>query len=121
MNVTVISTRNMTALVEWYDEEGLHRGYIPQEVIYDNVVDDNILSVAIPYGLDWEYIIGEMLDKVTPHVFSENLRKVGIWTMEDLRSKPSEVFGAIQQTYGLDFSTLVLLTEQYMKEIHNGK
>jgi hypothetical protein len=117
MNVKIIASKNQTALVEWEDADGLHRGYIPEEVIYDNVVDDDVLSIVIPYGLEWEYIIGDLLNKVTPREFSKNLRKAGIWSMQDLRSNPSVVFGAIQQTYGLDFSTLVLLTEKYLKEI----
>jgi hypothetical protein len=123
MKVKVITTRYQTALIEWIGDDGIHRGTVPEEVVNDDIVRDDLLSLAIPYGMDWEFMLDGALGNVTPQVIANNLHRVGIWTLQDLRSRPQDAIGAIQAAYHLDFQTLLRLTEQHLRdneEVYHG-
>lgn len=70
------------------------------------------LQAGIPYGLPFAEMV------TVPSVdFAENLEtslhNYGIWTIDDLRTKGREVIGALQSTYGIELSRLVILAEAY--------
>jgi len=114
MLVKVIGTKSQSALIEWSRDGELHRGTVPEEVIIDGTVRDDLISIAIPYGLDWGYILQNVMNTVTPQIISNNLHNAGIWTIDDLRRNPMVAVGAIQSAYGLDFSILLRSAETFM-------
>jgi len=120
MIVKVINAKNQVALIEWREDGTVHRGIVPEEVIINETVRDDLISIVIPYGMDWEHLIADTLLNVTPQIISDNLHKVGIWTIDDLRGNPMVALGAIQTSYGLDFSILLRSAETFIKsEVNN--
>lgn len=120
MIVKVISTKYQGSLIEWSEDGALRRGIVPEEVIIDDAVRDDLLSIAIPYGLDWEHILADTMANVTPQIISNNLHNSGIWTIDDLRSNPMVALGAIQSAYGLDISILLRSAETFVKSGGNN-
>ena len=111
--VKILNSNGRSALIEWLDNDGVMRGIIPQEVIVDDFVNEEHLSLAIPYGIDWAYALENAIPKVTPQEFAAVLHQYNIWTLEDLTSNPARSFTAIQAVYGLDFQTLVKFAKSY--------
>ena len=107
--VRVVQKKGMAALVEWLDANGTHRATIPVKAIRDNKVAKDELDYGIPYGEPWEDLI---VLAATPAVIAEQLRKVGIWTYEDLLSRPNQALGAIQAAYGFDLAALLKAANQ---------
>jgi len=109
IQVRVIQKKGMAALVEWLDADGTHRATIPAKAIKGNLVAKDELDYGIPYGEPWE----EMLElNATPEAIAESLRKCGIWTYEDLLSRPQQALGAIQAAYGFDLAALYRAAKQ---------
>jgi hypothetical protein len=115
MIVRVINAKSQCALIEWSEDGTLYRGTVPEEVIIDDAVRDDLLSIAIRYGLDWEHILADAMENVTPKIISNNLHKAGIWTVNDLRDNPMAALAALQATYGLDVSILLRSAETFVK------
>jgi hypothetical protein len=108
--VKVIQKKGQAALVEWLDGDGTHRVTIPAKAIESgNRVAMSELGYGIPYGEPWEELV--ML-AVTPAVIAEQLRRAGIWTYEDLLSRPNQALGAIQAAYGFDLTALLRAAKQ---------
>lgn len=116
MQVKVISKNKGVALVEWYTSDGTHRGYIPEQHITETGVMDELISTAIPYGIDWEYVLAQ-LQPASPERFAQILRKRGVWTLKDARSMPNQVLSALQEIYMLDYQVLMRMTEEYIRSI----
>lgn len=117
MNITIINKRNGSALIEWNDEEGKHRGSIPEVLIENNQVEDDYLSMAIPYGIDWEFVLEDSYRTVTASDLAQSLRNHNIWTAEDARRNPGAVQGAILSAYGMTFQTILKAAKDF---ISNG-
>lgn len=112
MKVKVISNEYGSVLVEWLDSDGiLQRGYIPSEIVNVDEIPDGALSLAVPYGVDWAFVLTGAINSVTPEVIAKMLRNRGIWTLQDARRNPEVVVGALQQAYSLDFQTILRVAE----------
>lgn len=119
MKVRIVSTHNRSALIEWMDpEEGIKRGIIPEELIMNSEVLEELLFTAIPYGVDWAFALEGVLHEVTPKILAEALYGSGFWTLQDLRQNPNAVIGVILSVCGIDFQTLVIAAER--QELHGG-
>jgi hypothetical protein len=108
--VTVIETRGESVLVE-YQAGGLQRVIIPAMLIQGGAVDAEELDQGVPYGLPWETIVKL---QATPARLADELRKNGIWTIEDMRRYQAAIFGALQAVYGLELATLINAAETYV-------
>lgn len=107
---------NHTALVEWLDGEGYHRGTIPEEVIQNSSVVEGVLDMAIPYGINWEYVLDGVIGNVTPQSMAQALYKAGIWTVDDIRTRSEAAQGAIKSAYGADIQVIFRAAFEYAKE-----
>lgn len=116
MIVNIVERVGQSLVVQWNDDEGIHRSIIPEELVNGNVVDKKSLSMAIPYGVDWANVFDEIMNEVTPEVVATELRKRGIWTVEDLLSNSQAALGAIQEAYGVDFAKLLRAARKLTKE-----
>jgi len=119
MIVQIINVEQGRALIQYESDGYLHRGIVPEEIIIDNVVDDTLLSLAIPYGVDWEFVMGSSRT-ITWKDIANCLRKAGIWTLVDLRMNPQAVLGAIQTAYRLDAQMMRAYGEQFEKELKDN-
>ena len=111
--VSIIRTKNTISLIEW-DNGTLQRGYIPNNLIIDDYVDGKDLELAIPYGINWEDIITLT---VTVKQLDYELKKMGIWTLEDILLNSDRVLAALKSVYGLQLSTLQNLAKNRLKEL----
>lgn len=116
MLVKDIARKGRTKLVEYVDEEGfLQRSYVP----YDSVAEGEggevycpLAPLGIPYGLEWGRI-AHPSDIEAGKQLQEKLRRLNIWTLDDLKRNPSLV-GSV----GLGFSVRELLVraETYLQQ-----
>ncbi len=114
VSVKVLQQRGQAALVEYLDPAGtLHRVTIPASEIHDNEVAGVTLAMGIEYGLPWEELLTL---RVTPALVARELRRRGIWTQLDLRSRPDIALAALQAAYGIDLAALRIAAERYAKE-----
>jgi len=109
VQVTVVQKKGMAALVEWLDADGMHRATIPAHTIKGGKVAKDELDYGIPYGEPWEEMI---VLNATPEAIAEQLRKCGIWTKEDLESRPNQALSAIQAAYGIGLTALLRAVRQ---------
>ena len=110
--VTIIEHRGDSVLVEWLEGDRLKRAVIPAAKAADGVTDPETLDFGIPHGLPWE----EMIElHATPALIAEELRKRGIWTIDDMHRDQSAIFGALQAVYGLDLAALINAAETYVR------
>lgn len=111
----VIARKNDLLLVEWEERGSISRAWVTPDMVLENkgptatVVNP---KAGIPYGMDWTRV-GPM--GVTPNDIDRELKRRGIWTIEDLRSKPNEVIGALQAAYGLDLARLLTWAKEFQR------
>ena len=101
--VKVISKKEKTALVEYFQDDDLHRRYIPANEIGDGNVLDEVLQQGIPYGYPWE----EIELKFDAKKLSYEMHKVGIWTEADALKFSHKVWSALNATYAVDISKIL--------------
>jgi hypothetical protein len=111
--VKVLQTSGRSVLIEWLDNNGLNRGLIPQEVVDGDFVNEEHITLAVPYGVNWAFALQEVISKVTPDTFAQVLYQHNIWTLQDLTSDPQRAFTAIQAVYGLDYQELVKVAKLF--------
>lgn len=119
MIVQVIERKLGAILVQWNENDEICRGIIPEELLESDgiTVRDELLSVSIPYGVDWETLLEGVVGLVTPAIIAGNLRKAGIWTAEDVLSNSKAVLGAIHNSYHVDMSAIIQLAKNKIKEV----
>ena len=111
--VTVIHSKGNTALIEWVEKTKLKRGYLPASLIEaDNMVSDEALEAATPYGVPWESVITLY---ATPEKLEQALHAHGIWTLNDLVTKPNAAIGALQSVYRVDLAALLQAARKFEK------
>lgn len=99
-----IKTTAKSVLLEWTDDR-LRRGFVPTEA-YDHDKErasESALKAAIPYGVDWAKAAVEV-DSVA---LDQELKKRGIWTLEELNQNPNLVNTIIMRLAGVSRAALV--------------
>lgn len=103
--VTPIRRKGGLTLVQWRRGSKLHRNWVPDgDVVQDGelfVVDKP--SAGIPYGQNFAKLL---TPSVTPDAIDAELKRRGIWTIQDLRANPNSALGALQAAYGIDLAQL---------------
>lgn len=107
MKVRVISRKNSAVLVEWVEpgEEGrphYFRSIVPEsELTLTGVreAEHPNPAMGIPYGEPWEELIRV---EVSPAQIANEMRRMGIWTLADLRAEPNTARAALQKVLALD-------------------
>ena len=95
--VRTMQEKDGRALVEWVNRKGmLESVFVGVDEVKDGKVASGVLAEAIPYGVPWEDLFAEVQKVTTPKVRANELRKVGIWTLDDLRTKSRFVLGALK-------------------------
>ena len=114
--VRIIARKNKSTLVEWADDSGLHRGFVPSDSIALDpdsgralsfvAIDD--LAMALPYGLPWADIV-ELV--ISMKEMEQHLYKAGIWTADDVRENPLVALAAIGKAYSANIRSLLEAAE----------
>lgn len=107
--VKIIKQRGQSALVEYLYGDHLRRVNIPTSSIKAGQVEEGILEMGIPYGLEWSNLLSL---QATPELFQENLRQAGIWTKDDALKNPQLVVAAIQATYQIDLAKIFSILKE---------
>ena len=117
--VQIVRMKNGMTLVEWKDENNHpRRSWITPDMIIEEtgpkmaIVDRP--EAGVPYGMDFARVVNP---SVTPEEIDRCLKRVGIWTIDDLRNNPQAVMGALKQAYGLDFAQLMLAAKEYEQDL----
>ena len=109
IKVKVVRRKGQAALVEWIAEDGAHRATIPANAIIKGRVASDELNYGIPYGEPWEELV-EI--STTPETIAAELRRCGIWTKDDLETRPTQALSAIQAAYGCGLADLLRAVRQ---------
>lgn len=114
IKVSVLRTEGMSALVEWYDDEAdeLKRAYVPRNEVSNGACSDTVLKNGIPYGLPWAKFLEVTM---TPQDLQRELRRIGLWTLDDFATKGPQVFGAIHRASGINLPFLKKAALNYLK------
>lgn len=120
MKVNVISSKNGSAVISWVEDGTLQKGIIPSELIIGNEVVDEYLTMAIPFGIDWALALESVHRSVTVDDLAKELRRHGIWTLEDAQRNPQAVQGAILSAYGVSYATVMKAAEEYQNLANGG-
>ena len=108
--VRTIREKDGRSLVEYVDrKQMLRRVFVSTSLIVDEKVADTVLAEAIPYGLPWEEAFAVAQKLCTPETRANELRKAGIWTVEDLRTKSQVVLGALKAGFVVETGQLYQL------------
>jgi len=109
VKVKIIQKKGQAALVEWIADDGARRATIPAAAIVKGQVASDELDYGIPYGEPWEELV-EI--SATPESIAAELRKCGIWTVEDLETRPNQALSAILAAYGVGLADLLRAVRQ---------
>lgn len=105
MKVSVIRQKGQAVLVQWEDAGVLHRAQIPPHALDGDEVNPTELLMGIPYGLPWAEIMGDLI--ISGEEIEYELRRHGIWTLEDLQSDPTSAAGALMAAHRQGVRTLI--------------
>jgi len=81
--VKIVEQHGKSVLVQWKEDAGLRRVYVPVKKIVDDTCDAETLERGIPHGIRWEELID--VGDITPEAIARELRQHGLWTLADLR------------------------------------
>jgi len=111
--VTVIGRKNDLLLVQWEHMGSPHRSWVTPDMVVENRGAIAIVrnpKAGIPFGMDWTRV-GPL--GVTPVDIDRELKRRGIWKIEDLRARPNEVIGALMSAYGMDLARLLQWAKEF--------
>lgn len=112
VGVQIIARKGETALVEWLAGEDLRRSVVPAEIVTVDAAGQAWCEApeqGMAYGWPWEQLI---VLQATPEQVARELRKRGIWTVEDLKANVMAAVAAFQTVYGMDVSRLLVELEK---------
>ncbi len=108
--VRVIAKKGKSALVEWGDDAGIHRAFVPTDSItldssnHDRtVVSADDLAIGLPYGVEWSTAVTFDL---SVEEMEQALYRRGIWTVDDVRANPQAAVSALAYAYGANLRAL---------------
>lgn len=102
MIVKLIHERNGTALIEWIEDSQTHRAIVPADQVIDGYCAHP--ERGVPYGINFaDYITIEVM----PEDIDRELKRAGVWTVDDLHRQPQAVRAAINTAYGAVLQNLL--------------
>lgn len=116
IRVQIIRRKSDLTLVQWEQDGAPMRAWVVPSMIVEAV--DNSATVrnpqeGIPYGERWNEFLE--VAQVTPEMIDRELKRRGIWTIDDLEAKPDVARLCIQRAYGFDLAVLLLAAARKRK------
>ena len=95
VKVKVIRHKGQSSLIEfYYENENIGRVFVPSEVIFEerglSLVSLKDIEMGIPYGVPFEEGLPGTFTIKAEQIVQE-LRKAGIWTVEDYEKSSGQV------------------------------
>lgn len=118
--VQIILRKSGLILVEWTNTDGnLKRSWLPPNMVEESgpKPESDRPERGIPYGVDFSRMISL---SATSQDWNNALKKRGIWTIADLRARPQDAIGALQDAYGIDLAALLNAAKLYEQEFNHG-
>jgi len=116
-DVRVVARKNKSALVEWADADGFHRGFVPDTAVdvsggsrVTASVSESDLGMALPYGVPWADVVTLELSMKE---MEQALHNRGIWTAQDVRENHRAAVAAIGYAYSANIRSLIEAAESY--------
>lgn len=112
-----IRAKNDLLLVEWEQDGRIRRSWVSKDMVeeqgedYADVVNP---GAGIPYGIDFARLV-EL--QATPAALDTELKRRGIWTLNDMRANLPAVAAALQNVYGVDLAHLVQVATKHIEQM----
>lgn len=118
--VKVVRNKDGLSLVEWWIMGKGFRSWVPHTAV---IVEGRRHMVYKPEaGVPGSQDFAKMLTvSVTPDEIDAQLKRHGIWDIDDLRAKPNSALGALQSAFGIDLASLHTAAKNYEAAIKNAK
>jgi len=115
MKVRLISKQRQAALIEWWSEEddNYFRSVVPLNSLQGegDGLQCDMAEQGIPQGVPWSEI---SIDRMfNPHVLEKELRRVGVWSYEDINNNPQAVVNALQKAMGIGLQEVKSFAKNY--------
>jgi hypothetical protein len=87
ITVNIVKQQGQSTLVQWQEaDQSWRRAYVPSAEVENSMVAREVLSLGIPYGVDWASMLEDVV--LTPAQMDSALKRFGIWEWKDLDSRP---------------------------------
>jgi hypothetical protein len=118
----LVTMRGDAGLVEVVREGEILRCILPIELLAnkDEGLSDTQLDMGIRYGVPFAEFLQPTPTKSFASLIEKSLHNAGVWTLEDLRTKPNQVIRVLQSVYGLELSSIIAATEEHLAKPHEN-
>jgi hypothetical protein len=110
--IRTIKDAGETVLVEWAVGDDFQRAYVPTAEVVEGSCAADVLEIGVPYGEPWETFIKV---KVTPAMVARELRRAGIWTLDDLQRNVAKAKMTVWEAAQFDLGALIRAVEEARK------
>ena len=102
MEITLISSKGQSTLIQYLDPEldVVKKVFVDSNLVGDSwgsteEVEDSIVEYAIPYGIEWELLLENIL--ISKEAIAKALYRNSVYTAEDFQRNPNAVLGAVRE------------------------
>lgn len=116
IRVQIIRRKSDLTLVQWEEDGAPMRAWVVPSMIVEADQNSGLVrnpQEGVPYGERWNEFLE--VAQVTPEMIDRELKRRGIWTIEDLEAKPNVARHCIQRVYGFDLAELLRATARKKK------
>jgi len=103
------ANRPPTVLVQWQAGKTLKRAYVPSDQVVDGHCERDVLEAGANVGVEWEKFVTVA---ATPEGIANGLRRVGIFTLADLKRDLVKAKQVAFEQSNLDWAVLIRSVEQ---------
>ena len=96
VGVRVIRRLGKSSALQYLEGDKLKAVVVPAEVLEGDKADAAELEKGAPYGIAWSELVDLPAD---PEAVEQELYRQGLWTPEDVRTKPQRVMAALMTVY----------------------
>ena len=96
VGVRVIRRLGKSSALQYLEGDKLKAVVVPAEVLEGGKADAAELEKGAPYGVAWSELVDLPAD---PEAVEQELYRQGLWTPEDVRTKPQRVMAALMTVY----------------------
>jgi len=111
--VTVIAHDKGTSLVQFVEGNSVRRVTLKSKRIVDGFALKSVLETeGIQFGIDWNEFAYTLNFQFDPETLDDAMHTHSLWTAEDIRSNPGQVFAAVQTL----FAPLITSIMQFIRD-----
>jgi hypothetical protein len=125
MIVNVVEIGSLWAIVQYEEAGFIQRKSIPRSLLSmsskgEARLPKQVVNASPDYSdVDLIAGLGKELPPIRVDVLQDALRRVGVWTRQDYRTKPQVVAGVIARLRGLDVATVSNAALTVREDVHD--